>query len=64
MLGGEVVYERLVAGAFAGAGGLLSLYLGVTHNIPELYIAGSLLLSNMMAFFAGEKNGQRKAQTT
>ena len=51
--------HRLLAGIFAGGGGLLSLYLGVTHSIPELTTGGLLLLSNMMAFFVGEANGKK-----
>lgn len=54
--------RRIVAGVFAGAGGLLSLYLGVTENMPELTTGGLLLLSNMLAFFVGEKNGERKTE--
>ena len=44
---------RCIAGIFAGAGGLLLIYL-------EHYEAGICILSSMMAFFVGEKNGQRQ----
>jgi len=54
--------ERLLAGFFAGIGGVTSLVLGVIYNRAELITGGLLLVSNMMAFFAGEANGQKKAQ--
>ena len=44
---------RCIAGFFAGAGGLLLIYL-------EHYEAGIALISGMFAFFVGEKNGQRQ----
>jgi len=53
--------HRAIAGIFAGAGGILSIYLGVEKNKPELVTGGLLLLSTMMSFFIGEKNGERKA---
>ena len=46
-------YHRLLAGAFAGLGGLYLLYLGETA-------AGVAILSGMMGFFVGEWNGERK----
>lgn len=52
--------ERLIAGIFAGAGGLASIILGTMNQDPVLQTAGLLLISNMMAFFVGERNGQRK----
>lgn len=51
---------RAIAGVFAGAGGLLSVYLGVTLNQPEVTTGGLMLLSSLMAFFVGEKNGESK----
>lgn len=56
-------YERTIAGVFAGAGALLSLYLGVTCNRQELITGGLVVLSGMMAFFSGEKNGMKKKET-
>jgi len=61
MLGGDRLYEREIAGIFSGVGGLMSIYLGVVYARTELLLSGSLLISNMLAFFMGEKNGQRKA---
>lgn len=55
------MYEREIAGIFSGVGGLMSIYLGVVYARTELLLSGSLLISNMLAFFMGEKNGQRKA---
>jgi len=55
--------ERKIAGIFAGVGGLLSIALGVicpTEYSQMLVAGGLLLLSNMMTFFVGEKNGERK----
>lgn len=48
-------YQREIAGAFAGAGALLLIWKG------EVAL-GASLLSAMMAFFVGERNGERKAQ--
>jgi len=47
-------HQREIAGIFAGAGALLLIYQG------EVAL-GASLLSAMMAFFVGEKNGKRKA---
>lgn len=47
-------YLRLMAGAFVGTGALILIYKG--HIIE-----GALLLSNMLSFFVGEKNGARKS---
>lgn len=49
-------YPRLLAGSFAGAGALLLIWQG---NITE----GAIILSAMVGFFVGEKNGQKTAQT-
>ena len=46
--------ERVLAGAFIGAGALLLIYKG---NVTE----GCILLSSMVGFFVGEKNGARNA---
>ena len=54
-------YERIIAGVFAGAGSLMSIYLGVTNSLPELVTGGLVILSSMVAFFIGEKNGAKKA---
>lgn len=54
--------HRAIAGVFAGAGGLLAIYLGVVENRQELITGGLLLISGMMSFFVGEKNGEKKAQ--
>lgn len=54
--------RRSIAGIFAGAGGLLSIYLGVQSSRQELITGGLLLISNMMAFFVGEKNGEKKVK--
>jgi hypothetical protein len=51
------VYEKLVAGAFAGGGALLLIYKGY---ITE----GCMILSSMVAFFVGDINGQRKAASS
>lgn len=47
-------FQREIAGVFAGAGALLLIYKG------EVAL-GATLLSAMLAFFIGEKNGQRSA---
>lgn len=47
-------YHRLIAGIFAGSGALLLIYQGYMSE-------GAIILSAMMAFFVGEKNGERKA---
>lgn len=46
-------YQREIAGIFAGAGALFLIYKG------EIAV-GATLLSAMLAFFIGEKNGQKK----
>lgn len=43
---------RMMAGAFAGVGGLLLIYLGEVA-------AGVAILSSMVGFFVGEANGRR-----
>jgi len=53
-------YLRIIAGVFAGAGGLMAMYLGVQEGRQELITGGLLLLSNMMTFFAGEANGKKE----
>lgn len=45
---------RPMAGAFAGTGGLLLIYLGEVA-------AGVALLSGMLAFFVGEANGRKNS---
>ncbi len=45
-------YARLMAGAFAGAGGLLLIGLGEIA-------AGGILLSGLLSFFIGEANGRK-----
>lgn len=47
------MYERMLAGAFGGVGAILLIYKG---EIP----AGVSILSAMVGFFIGERNGQRK----
>lgn len=46
--------EKSLAGAFAGAGSLLLIYLG---HVQE----GSLILMGLLAYFVGEVNGARQA---
>jgi len=58
------VSERKIAGIFAGAGGLLAIALSVLcpGEYSQMLVAGGLLLiSNMMSFFVGETNGEKKA---
>lgn len=45
--------ERLIAGIFAGSGGIYLLHLG--H-----FEAGIAILMGMLAFFVGEYNGSKK----
>lgn len=45
-------YHRLCAGIFAGAGALVLLVQGHTAE-------GAIILSSMLAFFIGEKNGEK-----
>lgn len=54
---------REIAGIFAGCGGLLSIALGVLKpgEYSQILVTGGLLLlSNMMTFFVGEANGEKK----
>lgn len=46
--------KRLLGGTFAGVGALILLYQGETA-------AGVAILSSMLAFFVGERNGRREA---
>lgn len=48
-------YNRLLAGGFAGAGAIIL----ILTNHAE---AGIAILSSMVGFFVGEKNGERKAE--
>jgi len=50
-------FEKLIAGAFAGAGALLLIYQGYVTE-------GAMILSSMVAFFIGDLNGQKKAKET
>mgnify|MGYP001364827591 CR=1 FL=1 len=52
--------ERLMAGIFAGAGGLAALLIGAYNGDSTLQTAGLVMLSSMMSFFVGEKNGQNR----
>ncbi len=45
-------WARLMAGAFAGTGGILLILLGEIT-------AGGVLLAGMLSFFIGEANGKR-----
>jgi hypothetical protein len=45
-------YQREIAGVFVGIGAIVLIWKG------EVTLAGALL-SGMMGFFIGEKNGQR-----
>ncbi len=47
---------RLLAGAFAGVGGLLLLWQGQTA-------AGVAILATMLGFFVGEANGRAQGPT-
>jgi len=49
-------YERIVAGAFVGAGALLLIWQGE-------YTPAVALLGAMVGFFVGEKNGASNAKT-
>lgn len=49
-------HEREIAGIVTGAGAIALILM---DHIPE----GSIILASMMAFFIGEKNGQRKNET-
>lgn len=51
-----VNYQREIAGVFVGAGGLLALYMGEA-------ILATALLTGLLAFLAGEKNGQKTQKT-
>jgi len=57
MLGGEVLYEREIAGIAVGGCAALLIF-------NKEYSYAMALLVGMLSFFMGEKNGQRKAQTT
>ncbi len=49
-----MTYEREIAGVFAGAGALFLIW-------QEQYVAAVAILSSMVGFFVGERNGARKA---
>ena len=50
---------KAIAGSIAGVG---AIYLAATHVIaPE---AAAAILSSLVAYFTGEANGRRSAQTT
>lgn len=51
--------ERVIAGIFTGAGSLLAIYLGTITPDPILTTGGLVILSSLMAFFVGEKNGSK-----
>lgn len=56
---------RVIAGIFAGTGGLMSIALGVLcpGEYSQMLVAGGLLLlSNMLTFFVGENNGEKKVK--
>ena len=48
-------YSKLVAGAFAGSGALLLIYMGETG-------AGIAILASMTGFFVGDQNGQKETE--
>ena len=48
-------YERVIAGIFAGAGALMLIYMDHVE-------AGVSILSAMVGFFVGERNGMRKTK--
>lgn len=50
-------YNRLCAGVFSGVTALLLIYQG---HVTE----GAIIATAMLAFFVGEKNGVKHAQTT
>lgn len=50
-------YPRLLAGAFAGAGALILIYQGHTTE-------GGIILSTMVGFFVGEKNGSKASKAS
>ncbi len=50
-------YPRLLAGAFAGIGALIFIWQGHTTE-------GAIILSTMVGFFVGEKNGQKTKETS
>jgi len=54
MLGGEVMYEREIAGVAVGGCAALLIF-------NKEYSYAMVLLVGMLSFFMGEKNGQRKA---
>jgi hypothetical protein len=48
-------YVRMIAGGFAGAGALILIWKGEIS-------AGVAILSTMVGFFVGERNGAKNAQ--
>lgn len=50
---------RLIAGSFCGAGALMLVGIGAWRSDMALVAIGSNLLTGLMAFFVGEKNGQK-----
>jgi len=49
-------FARIVAGFMAGAGAIALIMAGDTTE-------GALILTSLIAFYAGEKNGTRKGST-
>jgi len=54
VVGGEVMYEREIAGIAVGGCAALLIF-------NKEYAYAMALLVGMLSFFMGEKNGQRKA---
>ena len=49
-------YNKLLAGAFVGAGAIILLLKGE-------YTSGVAILSGMMGFFIGDQNGRRETES-
>lgn len=54
---------RIIAGVFAGFGGLICICGGIYLENPYYFGAGTTILTGMLTFFIGENNGEKKANS-
>lgn len=54
--------ERIIAGVFAGVGGLVLIWKGIETGNHAVTASGTTILGTMLGFFVGESNGMKRAQ--
>lgn len=52
---------KIIAGCFAGTGGLICIWKGIETGDPYVIGLGTTIISTMLSFFIGEANGKRLA---